>query len=105
MVNIKCMHFYCTQCIENLQEIIPTSQCPAAHEDGQKCRHPTTDLYKMSGFLSNIHASLGIACKNVHCEEDLKLSEIDEHQLQCNKLMFQCACYLTNYDHNKYNTS
>ena len=85
MVNIKCMHFYCTQCIGNLQETIPTSQCPASDEDGQKCRHPTTDLYKMSGFLSKIHDSLGIACKNVHCEEYLKLSEIDEHQLQCKK--------------------
>ena len=85
MVNIKCMHFYCTQCIGNLQETIPTSQCPASDEDGHKCRHPTTDLYKMSGFLSKIHDSLGIACKNVHCEEYLKLSEIDEHQLQCKK--------------------
>ena len=84
-MNVKCMHFYCTQCIDNFQASIDTSKCPATSEDGLECKLPTNELFKLSGFLSKIHSSIGLACKNVHCEEFLKLSEIDENDRVCKK--------------------
>ena len=84
-VNVKCMHFYCIQCIDNFQASIDTTKCPATSEDGEACRHPTNELFKLSGFLVEIHSSIKVSCKNPLCEEYLKFSEIDEHEAACKK--------------------
>ena len=84
-VNAKCMHFYCETCIDNFQMKVPTSKCPAVSPEGDICKFPTSELYKIDGLLNDIHSSIGLSCLNSACDEYILLRDIDEHEENCRK--------------------
>ena len=83
--NQTCYHFYCTACIRNFQAKIDTTKCPATSEEGVQCKKPIVELSSIAGFIGNIHGSIAISCKNVHCSDSFKIHEIDQHEASCKK--------------------
>ena len=83
--NQKCKHIYCAACIENFQENIETSKCPATNEDDEACSSPIEQLLDLTGLVSDIHSSLKVFCNNAGCEELLTIGEIDQHETNCHK--------------------
>ena len=85
-VNEKCMHFYCEACLDNFKDTIDTTKCPAASDaDEEGCRFPLGKLIPFAGLLKEIHHSVRISCKNLHCDEKLMLKDLETHKSGCHK--------------------
>ena len=84
-VNMRCFHFYCVLCIDNFQASYPTSKCPYISPEGEICKFQTTQLYDLDGFLYDIHSSIRLLCRNLHCEDYIPLRDIADHEKNCKK--------------------
>ena len=82
-VNLQCNHFFCQTCIENFKEKIKTTKCPAVDQDENICGAFIGNLIKFAGFAKDIHAAIGISCRNPNCGERFSVNEIDVHEVSC----------------------
>ena len=94
-VSAKCFHMFCGTCIDNYKTEIDSTKCPpvfsaSAVENqfgGEECKVPSSkeDIIIVDGFLLDIHQSLKISCRNEHCDKEVPLKQLEDHEKGCKK--------------------